>query len=538
MSRSPQNRESCANIQTSFVIRVSERQDVPIAIWADLEFSQMNKPHDLWDDGAPEAYGLLESLRGTGYTPGTAIADIADNSIAAGAKNVWIQFRWNGFGGSWITITDDGNGMTQAELVKAMKLASPSRTEERKKNDLGRFGLGLKTASISLARRFTVSSKIDGNELAHRRWDLDYLANNPGWKMLKNPHEDTPGEETFRRISSPDMSKGTQVLLERLDGILEEGASDQQNRKEFLYQAEEVEKHLRLVFHRFLKKGRPKIHIDGRELKPWDPFLRDNLATQTVDDEMRKDEVKVQGFVMPHASKFSQDNDKDYKEGGLLDGWIEHQGFYVYRGDRLLIPGSWLGLENWQKDVPRQLARISLDLTNSSDDEWQIDVRKSMATPPPQYKEWLSDVALKTRKKARRVYLHRAGALTRRHSPLISYSVWKGMRIDQGHKFIASLKQQMDVSQWKHVKTLLSVIEETLPKNAIYESLQDAPDRTIPFHETPDDQLRDQILTIYEALKDGSSLSTDKIWEQLSGFEAFISERAQTIIAEERNNHD
>jgi hypothetical protein len=498
----------------------------------------MNKPHDLWDDGAPEAYGLLESLRGTGYTPGTAIADITDNSIAAGAKNVWIQFKWNGFGGSWITITDDGSGMTEAELVKAMKLASPSRTEERNKNDLGRFGLGLKTASISLARRFTVSSKIDGNELAHRRWDLDYLAKNPGWKMLRHPHEDTPGNETFSKISSPDMSRGTQVLLERLDGILEEGASEKQNHKEFLGQVERVEKHLRLVFHRFLEEGRPKIYINGRKLKPWDPFLQDNLATQTVDDEMHKGTVKVQGFVMPHASKFAQDNDRDYKEGGLLDGWIEHQGFYVYRGDRLLIPGSWLGLENWQKDVPRQLARISLDLTNSSDDEWQIDVRKSMATPPPQYKDWLRDVALKTRKEARGVFLYRAGASMKGDSPKISYSVWKGMRIDQGHKFIASLKQQMDGSQWKHVKTLLSVIEETLPKNAIYESLIDAPDRTIPFQKSTDAELREQILAFYRVMKDGSTLSTDDIWKELKGFEVFSSERARTIIEEERSDND
>lgn len=123
----------------------------------------------------PSAASMLESLRAYGYSLNSAVSDLIDNSITARAKNVWITLKWSGED-SWISIRDDGIGMTEKQLSRAMIAGSQSPLDRREQHDLGRFGLGLKTASLSLARSLTVVSKIENGSLSVRRWDLDYIA--------------------------------------------------------------------------------------------------------------------------------------------------------------------------------------------------------------------------------------------------------------------------------------------------------------------------------------------------------------------------
>jgi len=122
----------------------------------------------------PEASSMIETFRAIGYSIETAIADIIDNSITAGAKNVWIDYDWKG-SNTTLSILDDGMGMTNEQLIQAMRPGSKNPLDERSTDDLGRFGLGLKTASFSQSRKFSVVSKSANYKTDYRDWDLDYV---------------------------------------------------------------------------------------------------------------------------------------------------------------------------------------------------------------------------------------------------------------------------------------------------------------------------------------------------------------------------
>ena len=341
-----------------------------------------------FDEVAPDASAMIESMRAHGYTLATAIADLIDNSIASPCQNIWLRFEWGG-DNSWISITDDGFGMREDDLVNAMRLGSRSPLEERDSSDLGRFGLGLKTASFSLARRLTVVSQPEPGMRYLRRWDLDHLARPEvqGWQLLRTPHP-----MTGLRIGLLDemkLDRGTQVLLEVIDRVTGEasGSGNQQDREQhFLWQIEQVREHLAMVFHRYLAKRKDdlRIFLNKEPIEPWDPFLSKHIATQKIGPYSNKlgaheTKVKIMGYVLPHRDRFG--NASEHRSAGGPGGWNAQQGFYLYRGNRLIIAGDWLRL-GWQKEEHFKLARICVDIPNSMDHEWQIDVKKSTAAPP------------------------------------------------------------------------------------------------------------------------------------------------------------
>ena len=133
---------------------------------------------------------MIESLRGVGYSLETAIADLVDNSIAAGARNAWLDFHFEG-PNSWFTLLDDGRGMDADGLRLAMTVGGRSPLETRTAKDLGRFGMGLKTASFSQCRVLTVASRQAHGETSVRRWDLDYIARPEvnEWRLLLDAAE-------------------------------------------------------------------------------------------------------------------------------------------------------------------------------------------------------------------------------------------------------------------------------------------------------------------------------------------------------------
>ncbi len=156
---------------------------------------------------------MLESLRGLGYTLPTALADLVDNSIAANASDVVVQLEWAG-PQSWVRIVDDGDGMDDAALEAGMRLGARDPRAERSTSDLGRFGLGLKTASFSQARRLTVASRKKGGPVVCLRWDLDLIGQEPSaeWPLFEGP---APGSE---HLLAPldQMAHGTVVLWRSL----------------------------------------------------------------------------------------------------------------------------------------------------------------------------------------------------------------------------------------------------------------------------------------------------------------------------------
>jgi DNA mismatch repair enzyme (predicted ATPase) len=281
---------------------------------------------------------MIEALRGLGYSTATALADIIDNSISAGAASVALDFAWGGEV-SHVSILDDGCGMDEQALDKAMRLGERSPLDARTADDLGRFGLGLKTASFSQCRRLTVAS-ICAGRMNCLRWDLDVLASSPddGWHLLEGP---AAGSE---HLLGPLIAagRGTLVLWERLDRIVTPGSTEQ----DLLDLIDVVERHLAMVFHRHLDGGRPGLllSLNGRLVVPWDPFLREHPATWSSPVQRIRSAgglVEVQCHVLPHKDHLTGQQEQS---AAGPHGWTAQQGFYVYRNRRLLLAGSWLGL--------------------------------------------------------------------------------------------------------------------------------------------------------------------------------------------------
>jgi len=169
-----------------------------------------------YEDLPPRAHAMVASMRAIGYDLATAIADLIDNSIFAGANNIWIKYHWEG-SGSWIYILDDGHGMSEEKLKEAMRLGSQSPLDERDPKDLGRFGLGLKTASFSQCRVTTVYTKTPEGVTSIRCWDLDHIEETQRWEL-----DTIPPENTESILSNLDrLSHGTMVLWQKVDRVVE-----------------------------------------------------------------------------------------------------------------------------------------------------------------------------------------------------------------------------------------------------------------------------------------------------------------------------
>lgn len=465
--------------------------------------SDETSDYDLANPGAAE---LFESLRAFGYDLPTALADIVDNSISAEAKNVWIDMLWDG-GHSRILIRDDGEGMSEDELRQAMRPGSLSPLAERAANDLGRFGLGMKTASISQCRCLTVLSKTDGSLPALRRWDLDYIANTRTgeWRLLKR----------LELLSSADRAlmdgqrSGTVLFWDRLDALVGPVTADNEvAQKHFRERADAVKNHLSMVFHRFLKgRGAIKIHMNGREIEPWDPFLEHIDFTDPQTEEMLigdGEKVKVKPFILPHHSRLTSEQ---HQSAAGPKGWNAHQGFYIYRNRRLLVAGDWLGL-GIQKEEHFKLARIRIDLANTADLQWQIDVKKSRARPPTSLRGDLQRIARTTRARAASIYRHRGKVIQRQLGDKEAF-LWTHLtrhgksfyKINRDHPLV---RKVLETSEDRApLRALFSLIEQTIPAPLIVINNSETPDAFGQPFEGALAELRLAMKAVFEAMVEG-----------------------------------
>lgn len=327
----------------------------------------------------PRAAALLESLRGMSYSLETAVCDVIDNSISAGARNISVEVRRNGSGKpTALDIIDDGCGMTRATLLRAMTLGSTSPLAHRDENDLGRFGLGLKTASFSQCRRLTVASRAEGGTLQCFAWDLDTIAQVDDWRLLEL-------DPTLFESLVPET--GTLVRWEKLDRALNyKGEKDE---REFFGEFDRLRKHLSLFFHRFLEDGDFCLHFMGEKVAGWDPFAKYDLAKPRDFPEYQwpprpeRAQFTLKGYVYPPDGK------RPLTLFGPEDE-INLQGFFVYRNKRLLMAGGWLGLRKMPSAPEFRFARILIDFDNRFDEDWRLDICKAKVSPPRQARSWLS----------------------------------------------------------------------------------------------------------------------------------------------------
>jgi hypothetical protein len=343
----------------------------------------------------PSASRLVGALRDVGYSFPSAVADLVDNSIAADATLVDIALTFSG-ADSWIRIADNGTGMTRSVADEAMRFGT---RREYNGEDLGRFGLGLKTASISQCRRVTVATRAAARyrRISIRRLDLDHIERSDRWEVEALPASRAPAHLTAPVAHQP----GTVVVWENLDRVLDYHRPDGGwARRRFERLGDELAAHLGVVFHRFLtgeaRRRQPlRIVVDGRAVAPWDPFAREEPQTVTLAERRLSLDVPgggvvvVRPFVLPHRSAFSSAAAFERLAGPLK--WNRQQGLYIYRSDRLIHGGGWAGLR--AVDEHTKYARAALDFPTGMDDYFKVNVAKMTLTLPAPVRQHLEAVA-------------------------------------------------------------------------------------------------------------------------------------------------
>lgn len=315
----------------------------------------------------PQADMLMGSMRSMGYSFESAIADVIDNSISANARTVRVFFPTSPLENQTVGILDDGVGMENEVLFEAMRYGSSSSEDIRKDNDLGRFGLGLKSASLSQCRILTVVSIFD-DEISAYKWDYNYVKKTKNWTLLSLSKEDCSKLPYINYLK--EQNCGTLVLWSDFDILSKANDGQVYNALDNL--KEVVSSHMSLIFHRFMRRSKNKIvmYVNNQKLKPLDPFLESHPKTTTlkektiaVNDSYGKEQhIHIKPFILPYLSDMSN---KEKKLMGGVEDMRTRQGFYVYRNERLIIWGNWFRMT--RRNELTKNARIRVDIPNSLD---------------------------------------------------------------------------------------------------------------------------------------------------------------------------
>jgi hypothetical protein len=457
----------------------------------------------------------MQSLRAVGYTTSAALADLIDNSIAADARTVDIWFT--SVPEPVVAIVDDGTGMDEATLVCAMRFGSSDPRDERTGMDLGRFGLGLKTASLSQCRRLTVASLRDGC-LAVAVWDLDECERRGTW-WLGRPDVSTIPADVRDLLSA--QSRGTAVIWHRLDRLTATGGADP--RRLLDSTMDDAADHLALVFHRFLAGevvGKFEIRVNGRPIPRLDPFLEGHARGQTLHSESFRvggQTVTVSPFVLPFPSRLKP---AELDRAGGRENLKSGHGFYVYRGGRLVVPGGWFRIV--PSDELIRLARVRVDVPVQLDHLWKLDIRKTVAEPPAALRPHLRRIVGEVTIRSRRVYTHKGSPQTdaeriplwARHDLRDGAATWN---VNREHPAVAAIlgieRRDGDIER------LLRLLESSLPLHDIH--LHISNDLPIAGSEIPDEAELEKIARqIVDALRD-QPMVVSRMLDRLSVTEPF-----------------
>jgi hypothetical protein len=355
----------------------------------------------------PSARRLMESLRDIGYELPAAVADLVDNSVDADATQVDITAQFEGEG-SWIRVADNGTGMNTARLNEAMRYGTDRDYDEV---DLGKFGLGLKTASLSQCRRLTVATRTNPSrrEIEIRRWDLDHVMNSDSWQLLRLSTFEVRNEVVEPLQDVP----GTVVMWELLDRIfdyrLPSGRAAETGMAGI---CRDIEAHLAMVFHRFLAQQARRalpltITLQGNPIDAWDPFARTERSTIKLDRQTlslrhagRTHSIPLQPYILPNQMQFSTTRAWEVASGP--GKWNRQQGFYIYRSGRMIQSGGWNRLRT--SDEHTKLARIAIDIPRAADPAFGINVSKMRVLIPAEVRAELKAIASAVANRAQLAY--------------------------------------------------------------------------------------------------------------------------------------
>jgi hypothetical protein len=411
-------------------------------------------------DLPPSAPAMLASLRAIGYSFESALADIIDNSIAAEATGVEIQFRTHPR--AYVAIVDDGHGMTEPELRVAMQHGGIGPKQVRSERDLGRFGLGLKTASLSQCRRLVVATARDG-QMSGAVWDLDRVEQTGGWTLGLLDPEDISAIPHTEAITK--TGHGTVVLWENFDRAL----AGESERAEALGDLIDLgREHLSMAFHRYIAGDatRLSIRINNELVRAMDPFLTSKSKSLPAEDlEVEGSVVRFRAYILPHLSRMSRD---ELELAGGEEGLRRNQGFYVYRNQRLITYGTWFRLQR-QEELTK-LARVQVDIPNTLDHLWALDVKKSTAYPPEAIRTGLSRVIERIAGTSKHVYLFRGRRAATMGTPVwVRVTVRDGFNyvINRDHPAVQVVRGRFDGAATT-IDQLLRTVELSLPVDSLY----------------------------------------------------------------------
>lgn len=353
----------------------------------------------------PDPKRMIEGLRDTGYSFNTAVADLIDNSIAAEAKKIKIWVEMDYEGDIKMIIADDGIGMNRNELIAAMKYGSPSRPNPR---SLGKFGLGMKTASTAFCRSLSVISRKPTNGNAIKAtWDLDHVAKTSKWELLISE----PTKEELEHLDNVAEGKtGTLLIWNKVDRLLKEysnpgGKSAQNALNKWV---SELGDHVSMVYQRFLsskdkrEKQKIGIWINDKSIAPWDPFCEDEIkpilnpeiiTVKGQDGKKTLGKFTVRAFVLPRREEFSN---PEAAERARISN--DRQGFYIYRENRLIHYGDWMGM--YTQEPHFSLLRVEFSFNSDLDDAFQVDIKKSRISLNSELYRWTKDEYLPPARRA------------------------------------------------------------------------------------------------------------------------------------------
>ena len=425
----------------------------------DLSLSELvgisNKKEKVRMELIPDPRVLIMGLRDTGYDTNTALADVVDNSVDANADLIEVDIRLDVRNNPSVMIADDGCGMNKAALIDGMKYGS-SDTSAKDPKRLGKFGLGLKTASTAFCRRFSVLSRANADEPIYMAtWDLDNVVNKGVWEMDIVEEKSIPAAylSKLKKIMG-EGGHGTLVVWEKVDRF----ASGKPSQKNIDKIASNFSQYASMIYHRFLDKNDNRarnltMKINGKELEPWDPFClsemhsNDDMGTVRVagpierecevlleNGNVEKAPFLLEAYVLPDKDSFSSEEAK--KKANIKNN---NMGFYVYRENRMIAAGDWLGLRSAEPHDSLYRAEFTFD--HRLDAAFKIDVKKSKITLNPDLADWLSTWIRRGLSFAEDRYRNRTNKAVSKN--VSDYHIEPDKNIQQNEKYVTESKVEL-----------------------------------------------------------------------------------------------
>ncbi len=423
------------------------------------------------NDMSPEPRSHIKTLMRIGYDFNSAIADIIDNSITAKAKKINIICPPE-IDNPFLSIVDNGIGMEPEELIQNMRIGCKDPNQKREAGDLGRFGSGMKTASFSHSRRLTVISHKKGKKLAAACWDIDEIEEKNAWCLRELNEKDIKDLDHLDK----DLIKGvgTQLIWEKIKKFEE---TDHNNSKNSIETSMvDLNKYIALHFHKFLQ-GPNKINIYVQQLKidPVDPFLTTKKGYQEgPSDEtfVRGGKLQIKSHTLPHHSNLTQ---SEIDNIGGMEEIYKGQGLYIYRENRLIIAGGWMGLSRTYQ--LGKLARIEINIPSGLDDEWSTDVKKSSLQLPQKIKNRLKNLIQQPIKKSKRTYNFRGKKEEANEYWKIIETRDKNIiyQIDTGNNELIKIAKATPKKNTSSLKEYLKNLAKNLPINHIHSKVSSDP---------------------------------------------------------------